>query len=270
VGGILGRRRQPAGQRGGGGGQGGQDIALSRTRQYGERHPRYWEVQVSPIFDANGRVSQLLSISKDISEEWEAAQRERFFTEELEHRAKNTFAMVLAIAKQTFRGDENASPLQTYTARIMALAKAHEIAKKAKWTNTRIRDVLEGALAPHCSGEGRMSISGPDLMLAPRQALSLTLAINELATNALKYGALSAPCGTVDVSWSTSASGGPSFVFAWREHGGPTVTEPTRVGFGSRVIKDFMASDFGGHVRLSFKPSGVVCELTAPLGNLPA
>ena len=231
---------------------------------------KYWDVQVSPIFGAQGQISQLLSISKDITEEWEAAQRERFFTEELEHRAKNTFAMVLSIAKQTFRGDANSSPLQVYTGRIMALAKAHDIAKTSNWTNARIRDVLEAALAPHRSGQNKFSVSGPELTVAPRQALSLTLAVNELATNAMKYGALSSPNGKVDVSWSTSASGTPTFVFVWREHGGPPVTEPAHEGFGSRLIKDFMASDFWGTVRLSYEPDGVVCELTSPLENLPA
>jgi two-component sensor histidine kinase len=114
-----------------------------------------------------------------------------------------------------------------------------------------------------------MTLSGPNVLLAPRQALSLTLAINELATNAVKYGALSAG-GRVEISWATSVSGPPTFAFLWRERGGPPVAEPARQGFGSRVIKDFMASDFGGSVRLSFELTGVVCELTAPLANLPA
>ena len=231
-------------------------------------NPRYWDVQVSPIYGSSGEVAQLLSISRDITEEWEAAQRERFLNEELEHRVKNTFAMVLSIANQTFRGDANISPLEAYRARITALAKAHEIAKNSNWSNARIRQVLEGALAPHRTGEARFSLSGPDVMLAPRQALSLSLAINELATNATKYGSLSAPGGKVDISWSTTAGDAPSFVFTWRERGGPAVTPPTREGFGSRVIRDVMASDFAGTVRLSFEPAGVVCALTAPLANL--
>lgn len=118
-------------------------------------------------------------------------------------------------------------------------------------------------------GEGRFSISGPDLMLSPRQALSLSLAVNELATNATKYGSLSAPGGKVDISWSSTEGDAPSFVFTWRERGGPVVAPPAREGFGSRVIKDVMASDFAGAVRLSFEPAGVVCTLTAPLAHLP-
>jgi len=107
-------------------------------------------------------------------------------------------------------------------------------------------------------------------MLNPRQALSLTLAINELATNATKYGALSAPSGKVDVEWSKTDADAPQFLFTWREHGGLAISVPTRQGFGSRVIKDFIAADFDGDVRLTFEPTGVVCRLTAPLNSLPA
>ena len=232
-------------------------------------NPRYWDVQVSPIYGSSGQVAQLLSISRDITEEWEAAQREQFLNEELEHRVKNTFAMVLSIANQTFRGDANVSPLEAYRARITALARAHDIAKNANWSNARIGQVVESALAPHRTGEGRFSLSGLDLMLDPRQALSLLLAINELATNATKYGSLSASGGTVDISWSTTEGDAPSFVFTWRERGGPLIAPPAREGFGSRVIKEAMASDFAGTVWLSFEPAGVVCTLTAPLANLP-
>lgn len=232
--------------------------------------PRYWDVQVSPIFGAHGQISQLPSISRDITDEWESTERERFLTEELEHRARNTFAMVLAIANQTFRGEAHASPLQVYTARVVALAKAHDIAKKSNWTSTPIGDVIEEALGSYRAGEGKFNVSGAELNVAPRQAVSLTLAVNELATNALKYGALSSSKGGVDISWSTSVDGIPTFQFLWVEHGGPPVVPPVRQGFGSRVIKEFMANDFGGTVRLSYEPDGVICELKSPLANLPA
>jgi two-component sensor histidine kinase len=106
-------------------------------------------------------------------------------------------------------------------------------------------------------------------VLNPRQALSLTLAVNELATNATKYGALCAPGGKVDVEWSKTDNNRPQFLFTWRKHSGELISAPARQGFGSRVIKDFMAADFGGDVQLAFEPTGVVCRLTAPLENLP-
>lgn len=230
--------------------------------------PRYWDVQVSPIFGADGRPAQLLSISRDITEEWEAAQRERFLTEELVHRTKNSFAMVLAIARHTFRGDAHATPLERYTTRVRALASAHELGSQSNWTKSPIAPVIQGALASHQYDERHIEISGPDLEISPKQALALTLAVNELATNAMKYGALSSPDGKVGISWSLTEGADAKFKFAWRENGGPTVVPPTRQGFGSRVIKDFMANDFGGSVELRYEPTGFVCELTAPRGNL--
>jgi two-component sensor histidine kinase len=231
--------------------------------------PRYWDVQVSPILGPNGETSHLLSISTDITAEWEAQKREQFFIEELEHRAKNSFAIVLAIANQTFRGDAHASALKAYTARVIALAEASQAAQNSNWTSMPVAEVIERALASHQTGQGKFKFSGPKMKVAPRQALSLTLAINELATNAAKYGALSSANGGVDISWSISATDSPEFAFLWREHGGPPVVQPVRQGFGTRLIKDFMANDFGGTVQLSYEPGGLVCELKSPLKNLP-
>lgn len=235
--------------------------------------PRYWDVQVSPIFGADGRPAHLLSISRDITEEWqkateqeEATRRERFLTQELEHRVKNIFALVLSVANQTFRGEAYAAGLQAFSSRTMALAKAHEAATEGSLSNTAFLGVVEAGLALHRTGEGRFSVAGPPQDVTPRQALSFSLAVNELATNALKYGALSVPGGKVDVSWSVSAD---EFAFVWREHGGPVVARPSRQGFGSRIIKDFMANDFSGEVQLSYEPTGFVCELKTARSNLP-
>lgn len=232
--------------------------------------PRYWDVQVSPIFDEGGKISQLLSISKDITEEWEAAERELFLTQELEHRAKNTFSMVMAIANQTFRGDAHTAALNAYTMRVSALARAHDITRSTNWTSAPIAKAVDAALEGFRTGDDRFSVSGSANNIAPRQAFSLTLALNELATNALKYGALSSPDGRVDISWSDFNDEPSTFRFLWREHSGNPVTKPTRAGFGTRVIKEFLASGFGGEVRLSYEPEGFVCEMQSPLKNLPS
>ena len=240
--------------------------------------PRYWDVQVSPIFGPDKKPAHLLSISRDITEEWkasqlqeEAAKRERFLTEELEHRLKNAFSLMLAIANQTFRGEEYAVRLKAFSSRILALSRAHDAVRTASWTDVPIREVIEQAIASHRTGQGRFKVSGTPLNVYPNQAVSLMLAVNELATNAAKYGALSSNTGEVEILWSTSTNGsGSTFDFSWRERGGPRVIEPTRQGFGSRVIKDFMANDFGGAVDLSYDPNGVVCELKSPLERLPA
>ena len=239
--------------------------------------PRYWDVQVSPIMGTDGKPSHLLSISRDITEEWRATselnaavERQALLSGELQHRIKNTLSMVGAIANQTMRGDNVAAAREAFAARLMTLSHAHDILTRTSWTDAPIKEVLNGALAAHRSGQGRIRTSGPDIMLQPKQALALSVAIHELATNALKYGALSAG-GRVDIVWSKETIGStPSFRFTWTESGGPAVSEPAPAqrGFGSRLIERMLAGDFSGDVKVSYRPEGVVCELIAPLSAL--
>jgi len=229
---------------------------------------RYWDVQVAPILGSDGQVSHLLSISRDMTEEWKAAEmqkesivRAKFLGEELVHRVKNTLATVLALANQSFKGDEFKAQRAVFQGRIQTLSDAYNLLTERSWSATSMRAVVEGALAPYRTGSGRIAIEGPDFEIAPGQALTLALAINELATNATKYGALSAttPHARVTITWSTQP-----MRLEWRESGGPAVAPPTRTGFGSRMIKTLLAKDFGGSVELTYDPSGIVCRLEAP------
>ena len=127
------------------------------------------------------------------------------------------------------------------------------------------------ALAPYRTGEGRFIVSGPRLVVKSRQALALSLAIHELATNAIKYGALSNADGHVSITWLTeNGDAAPNFVFIWREAGGPTAMEPSTAGFGSRLIGRVLQDDFDGTVEMSYQSTGLVCRLTAPVKNLGA
>jgi two-component sensor histidine kinase len=126
-----------------------------------------------------------------------------------------------------------------------------------------ITDVVKQALGPHDTRGERFRVSGPNIALGSQQAMSLSLAIHELATNAFKYGALSNRDGTVDVHWRTDDAA--QFEFRWQESGGPPVERPTRTGFGSRLISHVLAGDFKGKVELIYEPSGLLCLLTAPL-----
>ncbi len=238
--------------------------------------PRYWDVNVSPIPGEDGRPAYLLSISRDITEEWnasqqreEAARRERFLTEESQHRAKNAFALVIALAQQTFKGEMFKSAMDSYRARIRALAQSQDAIGKSSWGNTPIRNILAAAIAPHDLEASRFTLHGPGINVNSRQATSLSLAINELATNAAKYGALSSPEGKIDIEWTRTDGEKPVFTLTWCETGGPVVSAPAQYGFGSRVIKDFMADDVGGSVHMSDEPAGVICQLKTPLENLP-
>jgi PAS domain S-box-containing protein len=235
--------------------------------------PRYWDVQVSPIADGDGRTTHLLSISRDITEEWNAAQaqaanleRQKFLTQELTHRVKNALATVMAIARQTFKDEAHKAPRDIFSGRIQTLSDAYNILTEASWASGSIKRVVESALTPYRTGQERFTLSGPDFEITPNQALTLALAINELATNAMKYGALSVAHGHVAVNWTIMSAGTGSLLrFEWRETDGPPVVTPTRSGFGSRLIKTMLPGDFGGSVHLRYDPAGLVCVMEAPI-----
>ena len=178
-------------------------------------------------------------------------------TNELQHRVKNTLAMVQAIANQTFRASDKATK-DSFLSRLVALGEAHETLTKANWTAAPIRDVIDAALNAHRTRDNRFSIDGPYLLIGPKSALSLSLALHELATNAAKYGALSNDVGRVSVVWSIEEN---VFRLSWTESGGPLVTPPTRRGFGSNLIERSFANADGGGVRFDYRPDGLRCDI---------
>jgi two-component sensor histidine kinase len=189
----------------------------------------------------------------------------RLINDELKHRVKNTISVVSAIASQTLRGKGQDAALDAFHARLMAFGRAHDILTATSRTTAPIGEVVNDALTPYRTGSGRFLLSGPDILLGSQQALSLSLAIHELATNAAKYGALSREGGHVDVVWRVDeVRGEPYFQFLWEETGGPPVRPPEKTGFGSQLIKRVLAGDFGGRVELSYEPPGFVCLLSAP------
>ena len=229
-----------------------------------------WCSAKGKAFFENGVAVRFIGTIRDISKLKRAELQQQLLTRELEHRMKNTMAMVGAIASQTFRTATTKEEARTiFDARLHALNQAHDVLVRSSWTSAPIRTVVEGALAPHRSGDGRIAINGPALDLTAKQALSLALALHELATNATKYGALSVPDGTIDVSWDCIPSEDRrSLRFTWREQGGPPVSPPTRRGFGSRLIESTLSSDFGSSVKVDFRPEGVVCSFETKLSDL--
>lgn len=263
-------------------GQGNKDAAAAVKSAIGGRaasfrgpantakgNPRFWDVHVSPIIGADGKPSHLLSISKDITEEWKAAERQKFLTEELQHRVKNTLANVISIANQTFKAETHRQPLYVFNERLITLDRMHDLLTDANWGNTSIRAIVETALRPHVMPGPSVRIEGPGVDLGPRQALALALAVNELTTNAVKYGSLQGAGGGVDIGWSVvQREGRKDLHWKWREFGGPPVAAPKHVGFGSRVIKDMLANELNGTSSVAYEPSGVVCTVTVPFENL--
>ena len=190
-------------------------------------------------------------------------------TRELNHRVKNTLANVLSIIALTRRRatklDDFADSL---TGRIMALSATHDVLTGLGWGPAPLRAVIAAELAPYTEGRDHViSVSGPEVALAPNDALSLGLAVHELATNASKYGALSVLSGQVDVSWNMIT---PELArVVWQESGGPPVPQQHRRGFGTDLIEKIVAHELGSGVELCFDPAGVRCTLTVPV-RLPA
>lgn len=224
-----------------------------------------------PLFDAEGDIVEWFGAASDISERRRAEEHLKLMVNELNHRVKNTLAMTQAIAAQTFRSADNLSQAQvSFTARLMALAQANDLLTGERGVGASLRGVLEQTLKTHSPDPERSLAEGPDLMLSPKTALSLTLASHELATNSLKYGAWSTPSGQVAVRWSIhraadGEAGGDRLRLEWRESGGPPVTAPERRGFGSRLIERGLAAEMGGEVKLMFEPEGLICQVDAPL-----
>jgi two-component sensor histidine kinase len=225
----------------------------------------------APIVEVNREISGVFVEGVDVTEHMRAEEHLRLINDELQHRVKNTLTVVSAIASQTLRGSSNDVTLQKFQDRLAAFAAAHDSLTTANWAAGSIHNVVQGALAPHRTGEERFSIAGSDIVLGAKQALSLALAIHELATNAIKYGALSNDHGRVHITWNEKSGGGvPTFHFQWQEAEGPAVATPSSTGFGSRLIKRVLAADFGPDVELRYERSGLICRLSAPMADICA
>jgi PAS domain S-box-containing protein len=218
----------------------------------------------------NGVATRFIGTIRDISELKRAEALQRLLSRELEHRMKNMMAMVGAIASQTFRTAATLEQARSkFDARLYALNAAHSMLMQASWTTAPMKTVVEGALAPHGAGEGRIHIKGPAVDLTAKKALSLALALHELATNAAKYGALATASGSVDITWACAGSPGEQVLrFCWRETGGPIVSTPSSRGFGSRLIESTLSSECGDLFKIDFPTTGLVCSFETKLANL--
>jgi two-component sensor histidine kinase len=151
----------------------------------------------------------------------------------------------------------------------MALSKAHDILTQESWEGAPLRQIINEAAAPHGAlARDRFDIEGPEVWLTPKRALALALALHELCTNAMKYGALSNDEGRVRIEWTVaSTDGARELRMHWTEMDGPRVTPPRKRGFGSRLIEHGLGQDLGGEVRIDFASTGVTCSISAPLEN---
>lgn len=210
-------------------------------------------------------------IVRDITERKQAEEHRQLLVHELNHRVKNTLAIVQGIAQQSFKGDDMEASRKAFEGRLAALAMAHDLLTEDNWGKASLRQIIEKSVSPFCTAATRCRLEGPDTPLEPQTAVALSMAIHELATNATKYGALSTPEGVISVSWTANREEGRiALALTWKESGGPEVRKPARRGFGSRMIQHGLASELGGKVTMDFHPSGFLCSILCELPDKDA
>lgn len=213
-------------------------------------------------FPVPGDSGRFVGLAEDITERVQEERRRDLLLHELNHRVKNSLAVVQAMAMQSLQAPDRAHAAATFDARLQALASAHDALLQSQWEGGDLATIVRRAVSMQIDRPQRVQLDGPPLALNARTALALTLAMHELGTNAVKYGALSTPDGGVEVSWSTREG---HLHLMWREFGGPPVKPPERKGFGVRLIERGLAHELQGRVTVDFLPGGVVCRVDAPL-----
>jgi PAS domain S-box-containing protein len=224
---------------------------------------RWMRTASSVRFDEAGVFRGYVGMAMDVTDTRRAEERQTLLINELNHRVKNTLATIQSLARQTLR--EGVSPRdarERLTDRLLALSAAHNVLTRENWEGADLEEIAREAVRPYDDTGGRIAACGPAARLAPNVALALSMALHELATNALKYGALSAPEGQVTLAWAL-APAGDVIELAWREQGGPPVSEPTALGFGSRLLAG-LAGELGAPADIRYDPTGLICRLRAP------
>ncbi|WP_293678732.1 PAS domain-containing protein [uncultured Phenylobacterium sp.] len=221
-----------------------------------------WLSTKAPLRDQDDRILGLIGSSVDVTDRRRAEEQRSLLVHELNHRVKNTLAVVQAMARQTFRDPTPTEQLERFDARIAALSRAHTLLIDTDWTSASLRQVINEQLGIERWGT-RLLVEGPDVPLSSRVAVNLALILHELCTNATKYGAFSNDTGRVEITWQAVTERG-LVSLRWIEIDGPRVVVPERRGFGSRMIERALAAE-KGRVRLDFLPAGLVCEIEAPI-----
>jgi PAS domain S-box-containing protein len=221
-----------------------------------------------------GGVRRMAGVSLDVTERKRAEERQRLLLNELNHRVKNTLATVQSIASQTLRSAADAAAFRAaFEARLLALSQTHNLLTDAGWEAASLIDILRLEMTPHAAGkpgEARFLIDADrDVRLTPKAAVALGMAFHELATNAVKYGALSTPTGRVSVrSRVMPSDAGHRLIVEWAESGGPPVIKPQRRGFGGRLLEQGLAGELRGEVKLDYRPEGLFCRIELPMQGL--
>jgi len=219
----------------------------------------HWREPHSPSASDLQRLDILARQAADLIERKQHEEQIVLLAREAEHRARNVLATVQAAVTLT-RSDSIEGYKNALEGRIRALANAHSLFVQSRWAGAELRSLVLQELSPY--GEKRVDIEGPDLSLAPSTAQAVALCLHELTTNAAKHGALSVPSGRVSVAWSRGADGG--VLLHWSESGGPPAKQPTRRGFGTRMLDSLVNRQLKGRMSLHWRSGGLLCEITIP------
>ena len=215
----------------------------------------------------DGGAHRVINVATDITERKAAEAHQHFLLQELSHRSKNLLTLVQSIADQSFRKSNDQKDFQKrLNGRLGGLAASNALLARGDWRGSSLRELIEFQLSPFVDlSSSQLEITGPDVNLTADASQAIGLALHELATNAVKHGALSSSGGRVGISWSIDqAPCADGLRLCWREHGGPPVTTPTRTGFGHVVIKNMIEQAVRGSVELDFAKDGLYWSLQAP------
>ena len=248
-----------------GGEESGRDV-LYRRKDGSE----FWAALfISPVRDEAGEIVQYFASFVDLTKTKLEQAQSKMLIDELNHRVKNTLSTVQSIVWQALRTDSDPKVVrESIESRLFALSRSHDLLSRENWHSAGLFDLVTDALEPFGVAHGRaqrLVITGKNIRVPPKAALALGIAFNELATNAVKYGALSTGDGSILVGWAVEPGpGGDRLILHWEEKDGPPVTAPSRKGFGSRVLESGLAHELQGTVHLDYRPGGVVCTITVP------
>lgn len=264
----------------------GENMPLVMTRN-GYEEQTYWSFSYSPLYAEDGTIGGMINITTDtsaavlgkaeleqsVSQSKEAIEvqikrsaQQKVVQREMAHRIKNILAMTMAVVSQTMRHSTSLDEAaDTITKRITALSKAQDVLTDTGAEDADLEMLIEQVLSPHLPAPTRIVLSGPAVVIPDQAALGMALAIHELATNAVKYGAWSTDGGIVHLEWQAGSDG--RFAFEWRESGGPLVATPERKGFGSRLMNRIVPGYLAGKADSHYEPSGFRYALSGTIGN---
>ena len=218
-------------------------------------------------FDEADRCVQLKGLTVDITERKQSEERQGLLIAELDHRVKNLLAKVAVISTYTRQGSSSVDQfVEVLDKRIQSMANAHSLLSQSRWSGVNLADLVHNQLAPYVT-IANTTIHGLDVTLAPATTQAVAMALHELVTNAVKYGALSNPNGHVSVSWDRQdgEDGTARVRIEWQETGGPSVVSPANPGYGTSLIRELIPHELGGMVDLTFAPNGVSCKIDVPI-----